>query len=218
MRAEYSESSSSTGYARAMGQLLVLYTQVDQFIMEACADRLLRAPNLEAKMGLAKQVGDECRHVAIQREWMERFGVDPSPVIGESDLLALHDHFRSLDWTDFLIELYLVIEALGSQAVEQIVPLADPGTRESLRVPLQDELDHVEFGLGQLQKALAAMEVSERQARLAAIPDRIGALVDRLDALDLPVADWFDGVGSNYLKLCESLQLRRDELLEQLAA
>ncbi len=29
-------------YALAMGQLLVLYTQVDQFIVKACADRLNR--------------------------------------------------------------------------------------------------------------------------------------------------------------------------------
>ncbi len=212
------QSTTDTSYAQAMGQLLVLYTQIDQFIMEVCAERIRRAPDLVAKMGLAKQVGDECRHVAIQREWITQFSVDTSPVIGNAALQELHHHFRSLDWVDFLTELYLVIEALGSHAVEQIVPLADPGTRESLRVPLQDELDHVAFGLGELQKALEALPVDERQRRLALIPGRIQVLVDRLDMLNLPVADWFAGVGSNYQHLCESLQVRRDELLAELLA
>jgi hypothetical protein len=212
------QTQIDSSYALAMGQLLVLYTQVDQFIMEACADRLNRAPDLVAKMGLAKQVGDECRHVAIQREWMVKFGVGALPLIEDAALHELHEHFRGLDWADFLTELYLVIEALGSQAVEQIVPLADPGTRESLRVPLQDELDHVAFGLNELQKALAAMGVDERQRRLQQIPERIKTLVAWLDELNLPIADWFEGVGSNYQQLSELLQVRRDEMLVALAA
>src|SRR3990172_9187716 len=36
--------------------------------------------------------------------------------------------------------MYICVEALGSDAVERIVPLSDPGTRESLRIPLTDEL------------------------------------------------------------------------------
>jgi hypothetical protein len=205
-------------YALAMGQLLVLYTQVDEFIMEACADRLNRAPDQAARMGLAKQVGDECRHVTIQRKWMSEFGVDPSPIIDPDELKKLHEHFRSLDWAEFLVELYVVIEALGSQAVEQIVPLADPGTRESLRVPLQDELDHVAFGLGELDKALAAMDDDQRERCLAQVPARIESLLAWLSALELPIADWFEGVGSHYPELCKSLQLRRDEMLVALAA
>jgi hypothetical protein len=35
------------------------YTQVDQFIMEACAERIASAPGQSARLGLAKQVGDE---------------------------------------------------------------------------------------------------------------------------------------------------------------
>jgi tRNA-(MS[2]IO[6]A)-hydroxylase (MiaE)-like len=212
------QSQAQSSYTLAMGQLLVLYTQVDQFIMEACADRLNRAPGLIARMGLAKQVGDECRHVAIQRDWMAQFGVDPSPIIDAAELQNLHEHFRGLDWADFLIELYLVIEALGSQAVEQIVPLADPGTRESLRVPLQDELDHVAFGMSELEKVLAAMDEDERQQRLAQIPEQIESLVAWLTGLNLPIANWFEGVGSDYRQLRESLQARRDEMLLSLAA
>ena len=85
-------------YAHAMGHLLVLYTQVDQFIMEACAERIASAPGQDAKMGLAKQVGDECRHVAIQQRWMQEFGVVAAPVIGQQVLEQLHGHFRALDW------------------------------------------------------------------------------------------------------------------------
>lgn len=205
-------------YAHAMGHLLVLYTQVDQFIMEACAERIASAPGQDAKMGLAKQVGDECRHVAIQQRWMQEFGVVAAPVISQQALEQLHGHFRALDWIDFLTDLYLVVEALGSQAVEQVVPLADPGTRESLRVPLQDELDHVAFGLSELQKALDGMDALQRQSRLDRIPARIQSIFDMLDGFKVPVLDWFEQVGANSQQLCAVLDRRRDELITELAA
>ena len=53
-------------YRESMGRLLVLYTQVDRLIMEICAERNEYAPDLDAKLALAKQVGDESRHVMIQ--------------------------------------------------------------------------------------------------------------------------------------------------------
>lgn len=205
-------------YARAMGHLLVLYTQIDRFIMEVCAARIASAPDMVARMGLAKQVGDECRHVRIQNDWIAKFGVDPQPVIPVAALDRLHDHFRELDWVDFLTDLYLVIEALGSQAVEQVVPLADPGTRESLRIPLQDELDHVAFGLSELHKALDAMKPAQRAETLASMPERIDDLVTRLEALQLPVLDWFEEVGTRREQLLQVLDERQNELIAQLAA
>lgn len=205
-------------YAQAMGHLLVLYTQIDQFIMEACAERIATAPDSEARMGLAKQVGDECRHVSIQSDWIAKFGVNPQPVIPPAELDHLHTHFRQLEWVDFLVDLYLVIEALGSQAVEQVVPLADPGTRESLRVPLQDELDHIAFGLSELRKVLDAMSPEQRASTLAKIPQRIDSLFVRLQAMQLPVLDWFEEVGARRDQLMRVLDIRQGELLEQLAA
>jgi hypothetical protein len=201
-----------------MGRLLVLYTQIDHFIMQTCADRVSRAPGVQARRGLLKQVGDESRHVEIQREWMREFGVDETPVVSQQALEHLRAHFKSLDWIDFLTDLYLVIEALGSHAVEQIVPLADPGTRESLRVPLEDELDHVEFGLDELNKALRSMSEEQRFERIQRIPARVRYLVSMLERLNLPVADWFNAVGSDYRRVCASLEARRDELLSGLAA
>jgi hypothetical protein len=62
------------------------------------------------------------------------------------------------------------------------------------------------------------MGVDERQRRLQQIPERIKTLVAWLDELNLPIADWFEGVGSNYQQLSESLQVRRDEMLVALAA
>ena len=87
------QSVDDIQYAKAMGNLLVLYTQVDQFIMETCAERIASAPSLRAKMGLAKQVGDECRHVSIQHQWMREFGVDQAPVIDHEAISELHQHF-----------------------------------------------------------------------------------------------------------------------------
>lgn len=218
MTVKPSAKGSDSHYAQAMGRLLVLYTQVDHFIMEACADRLSAAPDDAAKLGLAKQVGDECRHVNIQRRWIRSFGVDEAPVISGPALAQLHQHFRSLDWVDFLTDLYMVIEALGSQAVEQIVPLADPGTRESLRVPLEDELDHVAFGLNELHKALDAMGVEERRQRIQRMPARVQALAGMLGRLELPIAQWFTAVGSDYQQVRAVLAERQDELLDRLAA
>jgi len=205
-------------YARAMGHLLVLYTQIDRFIMEVCAARIATAPDDEARMGLAKQVGDECRHVSIQNDWIAKFGIDTQPVISDAELDRLHAHFRELEWVDFLTDLYLVIEALGSQAVEQVVPLADPGTRESLRIPLQDELDHIAFGLSELRKALDGMNPAQRAETLANMPQRIDALVAQLDALQLPVMDWFEAVGTRREQLLSVLDARQDELIAQVAA
>ena len=137
-------------YRAAMGQLLVLYTQVDELIMEACAERIATAPDQDARLALAKQVGDESRHVAIQQAWMRSFGTSREAVLSDSQRDVMLGHFRALGWVDFLIDMYLCVEALGSDAVEQVVPLADPGTRESLRAPLQDELDHIAFGISRM--------------------------------------------------------------------
>lgn len=144
--------------------------------------------------------------------------METTPLISEQDLDRLKQGFAELDWVDYLTDLYLVVEALGSQAVEEVVPLTDPGTRESLRIPLQDELDHVEFGLSQLREALAALSPAEREARLQAIPGRIETLVRHFGALGLPVQDWFADVGCDPESLVDILYQRRDALLERLTA
>ena len=59
---------------QAMSRLLVMYTRIDHLIMEICAERIAAAPDEQAKVGLAKQVGDESRHVMIQKEWLQKFG------------------------------------------------------------------------------------------------------------------------------------------------
>ena len=205
-------------YGSAMGNLLLLYTQVDQFIMEVCAERIACAPSQGARLGLAKQVGDESQHVRIQQEWMARFGISFTPLIDEQSLERFRAHFRGLNWIDFLTDLYLVIEALGSQAVEQIVPLADPGTRESLRIPLQDELDHVAFGMDELKAALAGLDDAQRSYIIEHIPERIERLAGMLHQLDLPVRGWFEQVGVDYPVVCKRLDLRSQELVTELVA
>jgi hypothetical protein len=60
-------SNNDDDYRIAIGRLLVLYTQVDRLIMEICADRIANAPDERAALELAKQVGDESRHVTIQQ-------------------------------------------------------------------------------------------------------------------------------------------------------
>lgn len=60
-------------YRQAMSRLLVMYARFDHLIMEFCAERIAAAPDQQAKVGLAKQVGDESRHVMIQ-SWLQKFG------------------------------------------------------------------------------------------------------------------------------------------------
>jgi hypothetical protein len=211
-------STDDMQYQEAMGRLLVLYTQVDQLIMETCAERIAGAPDDAARLGLARQVGDESRHVTIQREWMARFGTSQEPLISPEQAAAIRQHFRGLDWLDFLADMYLCVEALGSEAVEKIVPLADPGTRESLRIPLQDELDHIAFGVDRLRQELARMAPGEREAFLERIPGRIASLNSAFHGLGLDTRGLFEAVGADYDELCVAVLARRDEILREVGA
>jgi hypothetical protein len=211
------QNKGESTYRQAMGQLLMLYTQVDRLIMEACAERIASAPDEATKLGLAKQVGDESRHVAIQHDWMSKFGTPQTTVISSEQETAILDHFRQLDWLDFLTDMYLCVEALGSDAVEKVVPLADPGTRESLRIPLQDELDHIAFGVSRLKQELSHMTNVERETLLAGIPGRIQSLNQSFHGMGLNVKQLFEAVGTDYDTLCSSVLQRKDEILKEVA-
>lgn len=204
-------------YRYAMGRLLVLYTQIDYLIMRACAERIADAPDDMARMSLAKQVGDECRHVQIQEQWIEKFGVDHSPVLSDQHQVFLLEHFRGLGWKDFLADMYVCVEALGSEAVHQIVPLADPGTRESLKEPLQDETDHVEFGLGRLKQELDAMPVSERQDYINSISKRLDFLEESVHQMGLDIPGMFEAVGADYQSVVDNVMMYRREILNDLS-
>ncbi|MBI3569592.1 MAG: ferritin-like domain-containing protein [Gammaproteobacteria bacterium] len=209
--------SHNSDYRQSMGQLLMLYTQVDRLIMEVCAERLAQAPDEDAELSLAKQVGDESRHVSIQRQWMREFGTHPMPVIAPEQEQLIRAHFRSLPWIDFLADLYICVEALGTEAVERIVPLADPGTRESLRVPLTDEIDHVAFGISRLKQELANLSETERRMFLERLPARIESLADVFHGFGFSVRGMFEAVGADYDCLCWMLEERQKELIAELA-
>lgn len=204
-------------YRIAMGRLLVMYTQVDYLIMRACAERIATAPSDELRIMLGKQVGDESKHVRIQHEWMERFGTDRTPVFSEQQQAMFLQHFRGLDWLDFLTDMYVCVEALGSEAVEQIVPMADPGTRESLRTPLEDEIDHVAFGLGQLRLELAKLPEPQRHEYIDSIPSRLDFLKNTLHGLGVDIPGMFAAVGADYQRVVDTVLERRGEILESLA-
>jgi hypothetical protein len=204
-------------YKVAMGRLLVMYTQVDYLIMRAVAERIATAPDEESRLFMAKQVGDESRHVRIQQDWIKTFGVDITPVFDESQQNMFLAHFRSLNWLDFLTDMYICVEALGSEAVEQVVPMADPGTRESLRTPLADEVDHVAFGLGQLHAELEKLPEQERFAYLESIPARLDFLDNTLHGLGIDVPAMFGAVGADYQKVVDTVLHKRQQMLELLS-
>jgi hypothetical protein len=148
---------------------------------------------------------------------MNAFGTRQDPVIPaerEAEILA---HFRQLDWLDFLADMYLCVESLGSDAVEKVVPLADPGTKASLRIPLQDELDHIAFGVARLKQELALMPTASRAQFLARLPSRIEALTTVFYGMGLDVQRLFEAVGADYDELCDSVLRRKDEILQEVA-
>lgn len=204
-------------YRVAMGRLLVMYTQVDYLIMRAVAERIVDAPDDESRLFMARQVGDESKHVRIQQKWIRQFGSDDTPVFNDLQQHMFLAHFRSLNWLDFLTDMYICIEALGGEAVEQIVPMADPGTRESLKVPLQDEVDHVAFGLARLQDELAKLPETESMAYLQTIESRLDFLDDTLHSMGIDVPGMFKAVGADYQKVVDTVMFRRQQILESLA-
>ncbi len=204
-------------YRVAMGRLLVMYTQVDYLIMRAVAERIATAPDDESRLFMAKQVGDESRHVRIQQEWVEKFGTDTTPVFNALQQEMFLAHFRSLNWIDFLTDMYVCIEALGGEAVEQIVPMADPGTRASLKVPLQDEVDHIAFGLDRLAFELSKLPLNESAAYLETIETRLNFLDDTLHGLGIDVPAMFRAVGADYQKVVDTVLERRREIMNVLA-
>jgi hypothetical protein len=214
---EQSQSINDQNYKVAMGRLLVMYTQVDYLIMRAVAERIADAPDDKCRLFMAKQVGDESRHVQIQQQWIKKFGTDTTPVFNELQQQMFLAHFRSLNWLDFLTDMYVCIEGLGGEAVEQIVPMADPGTRESLKVPLQDEVDHIAFGLNQLQVELEKMPVDESYAYIQTISTRLDFLDDTLHGLGIDVPAMFSAVGADYQKVVETVLYRRQQILNSLA-
>lgn len=214
-----SELSSIDGesYRTAMGRLLVMYTQVDHLIMRACAERIATAPSDDIRISLGKQVGDESKHVRIQYEWMQKFGTNMTPVFSAQQQTMFLGHFRSLNWLDFLTDMYVCVEALGSEAVEQIVPLADPGTRESLKTPLEDEIDHVEFGLTQLKLELAKLSEHQRVEYIENISSRLDFLDDALHGFGVDIPAMFEAVGVDYRRVVGTVLERRGEILQSLA-
>ena len=214
---EQNNSIDNQEYKVAMGRLLVMYTQIDYLIMRAVAERIADAPDEESQLFMAKQVGDESRHVRIQQEWIKKFGTDDTPVFNEFQQQMFFAHFRSLNWLDFLTDMYICIEALGGEAVEQIVPMADPGTRESLKIPLQDEVDHVAFGLGKIQEELARLSAADSFAYLKTIETRLDFLDDTLHGMGIDVPGMFNAVGADYRQVVDTVMMRRQQILESLA-
>ena len=211
------QSIDNNEYKIAMGRLLVMYTQVDYLIMRAVAERIAYAPDEESRLFMAKQVGDESHHVRIQQEWIKKFGTDTTPVFNEMQQDMFLAHFRSLNWLDFLTDMYVCVEALGSEAVEQIVPMADPGTRDSLKTPLQDEMDHVAFGLNSLHAVLAKMPEDKSHAYLQTIESRLDFLDDTLHGLGINVPEMFAAVGADYQEVVATVLNRRQQILESLS-
>ena len=204
-------------YKVAMGRLLVMYTQVDYLIMRVVAERIAHAPDDESRLFMAKQVGDESNHVRIQQQWIGKFGTDVTPVFNTLQQDMFLAHFRSLNWIDFLTDMYVCIEALGGEAVEQIVPMADPGTRASLKVPLQDEVDHIAFGLERLAYELSKLPANESTAYLQTMQTRLDFLDDTLHGLGVDVPAMFRAVGADYQKVVDTVLTRREEIMDALA-
>ena len=81
-------------------------------------------------------------------------------------------------------------------------------------MPLQDEIDHVAFGLGRLKQELNIMSEADRYAYIDSISSRLDFLDDSLHDMGLDIPAMFTAVGANYQIVVDSVMQRRQEILE----
>ena len=79
------------------------------------------------------------------------------------------------------------------------------------------EIDHVEFGLGQLKLELAKMPEQQRMEYIDGIASRLDFLKSASHGLGLDIPEMFAAVCADYQQVVDTVRERRGEILESLA-
>jgi hypothetical protein len=81
---------------------------------------------------------------------------------------------------------------------------------------LQDEVDHVAFGLACLRRELAGLSEQARQDTINSIPARLDYLDDSLHNMGVDVPAMFKAVGADYQAVVHTVLQRRQALMDSL--
>ncbi len=204
-------------YKNAIGTLLTVYTDIDLLALELCADRISKAPSLEAKMELAHQVEEERIHFRIQEKWLNHLEMPFQSPIKPHHRKVLLDAFSGMDWFDFLSCLQIGIEGIGIALVEKVSAHADEGTRASLEIPIRDEKRQTSFGLRELAEMVEKTPFDERPALARRLSDNLSQLY-RWAEHCLPVSfeEHWEVLGLSRQEMWETVHQKTLELFREL--
>ncbi len=204
-------------YRNAIGTLLTVYTDIDLLALELCADRISKAPSLEAKMELAHQVEEERIHFRIQEKWLNQLGMPFHSPIQPHHRKALLDAFSKLEWFDFLSCLQIGIEGIGIALVEKVSAHADEGTRASLEIPIRDEKRQTSFGLRELAEIVEKTPPSERPELARRLSGNLAQLYRWAEhCLPVDFEDHWEILGLSRQEMWETVHQRTEELFRTL--
>lgn len=204
-------------YKNAIGTLLTVYTDIDLLALELCAERISKAPSIEAKMELAHQVEEERIHFRIQEKWLNHLGMPFQSPIDPQHRKILLDAFSKMDWFDFLSCLQIGIEGIGIALVEKVSAHADEGTRASLEIPIRDEKRQTSFGLRELTEIVNSTPLEDRPALARRLSGNLSQLY-RWAEHCLPVSfeEHWEIIGLTRQEMWETVHLKTSELFKEL--
>jgi len=200
----------------ATGTLLRVYADIDLLALELCTDRLPFAPSSEARKELMHQINEEVVHFTLQDRTLSPIGMPFSPVLTLAKRQEIKAWFSRLDWYGFLAGLQLGIEGIGIAIVERVSMHADPLTRESLRIPIIDEMRQTSFGTQEWRALLSKSSAREKElhrARVLQIFDHIYLLT--AEALPVNFENYWAVLGLKKEDLWNAVRERTLLVLEQ---
>jgi hypothetical protein len=201
---------------KAQGTLLSVYADIDLLALELCADRLPFAPSAEARKELLHQINEEVLHFALQDRALQEIGMPFAPILTLPKRREIRDWFSALDWYEFLAGLQLGIEGIGISIVEKVSENAHPRIRESLRIPITDEMRQTSFGIREWQGLLSrssAREKEQLRTRVLQIFDEIYQMTG--EALPVRFEDHWKTLGLKKDDLWTAVRERTRRILEQ---
>jgi uncharacterized ferritin-like protein (DUF455 family) len=200
----------------AAGSLLQVYADIDLLALELCSDRLPFAPTAEARKELMDQINEEVVHFTLQERTLLELGHPFVPVLTLSRRREIKEWFSRLDWYGFLAGLQLGIEGIGISVVEKVSERTDARIRESLRIPISDEMRQTSFGVREWHALLSrstAQEKEQHRRRVLKIFEEIYLMTER--ALPVPFEEYWKTLGLKKEDLWVTVRERTCLILER---
>lgn len=203
-------------YKSAITELISVYAHIDFLSMEACAKRMLREEDREAKLGMALQVEEERKHYLLQRERLAELGVSMENKIPADLYNRVRDELAEMDWFDFLTCLQVVIEGVGIAAVEEVYAKADDRTKQALDLPIAEEKRQTDYAIEEIRRLLEAASPQERARLQKRIVEKVLAMRGYWQAIPIPFENLWKGVGLSSEEIREACYRRAESICNRL--